>query len=652
MEKSYEELMDMVRRADKANDFSSAQSFYDRAQAVKNPPIPVKTIPPADSELLRTAFQGLSLGWGEEIEAAIRSVVPESMGGREYVEIRDELRNKLNTYKQENPKTAITAEIAGAFLPVVISLVYSGGTTAPALAPTIMNMMKVGATTGGTYGLGASEADNVIDMALDTGKGAIEGAVLSPVIGKGAEYGSKVIGNLIDITKNRFGDRISKVVKNEVERLKAMTGKSDDEILQDLIEGRLPAENQSLALALKNYALEGGKSGQYVIDKFNTRTGLLKSESLDTLKNKLAPNVDNNAYRAFKMDEKAITNAASKEYDDIFATFPDMALGDNVTTPMLRAVQSSPDILEALNAKYGLKNLVPLFKKNRDGSFEFARQPSLQDAEEVRRLVSDKASQLWQSKQGSLAQEFTNTGDALRTGIDAISEPLKAVRAKWSNVKGAAETFKIGRTALDKNADELEVIVEGLSGKPDLLAAFKAGVMDNIRNKGRRNKRTLSQLADEDTQLGSVLRIALDGEDIQALERQLSHAGEVAEMSGKMPIMAGSPTAGLVKEQGLNIMDVGNLASGEAIGIISSLSKMLRTNAPRMTDDETMKVAQIMFAEAPEITKRAINNRGAYNTLVSNYGHLINQGLGGVRNAGIQQVNQYTSGLLAPIKEQ
>ena len=57
MEKSYEELMDMVRRADKAGDISSAQSFYDRAQAVKNPPIPVKTIPPADSELLRTGFQ-------------------------------------------------------------------------------------------------------------------------------------------------------------------------------------------------------------------------------------------------------------------------------------------------------------------------------------------------------------------------------------------------------------------------------------------------------------------------------------------------------------------------------------------------------------------------------------------------------------------
>ena len=47
---------------------------------------------PVESQKLRTVAQGASFGFADEIEAAVKSLLPESMGGRDYEVIRDELR--------------------------------------------------------------------------------------------------------------------------------------------------------------------------------------------------------------------------------------------------------------------------------------------------------------------------------------------------------------------------------------------------------------------------------------------------------------------------------------------------------------------------------------------------------------------------------
>jgi len=75
---------------------------------------------PVDSQLGRTFAQGATFGFADEIEAAVRAVVPESMGGGKYTEVRDELRRKLSDYAEQNPGAALSAELAGAFLPSIV----------------------------------------------------------------------------------------------------------------------------------------------------------------------------------------------------------------------------------------------------------------------------------------------------------------------------------------------------------------------------------------------------------------------------------------------------------------------------------------------------------------------------------------------------
>ena len=612
---------------------------------------------PAESQLGRTFAQGLTFGFADEIEAGVRAVVPESLGGRKYKEIRDELRKKLNQYKEENPTAALTAEVAGAFLPTVVALVSSGGTAAPALAPTLLRMGKIGAVEGGVYGLGASEEKDITGMAIDTGMGAATGAVAAPLLGGAVTGALKAYGGIIDFAKNIYGDRVGKVVRNEINRMKQQTGKTDVELMDDMANGRLVPENETLTLVLKDYILKGGKAGKYVLDKFTDRASYLTKTSLSDLKENLAPNVDDNAFRAFQQSQDAIKKSASKEYNQIFEAFPDLTVTENVTSPMKRAVQADAEIFNTLNAKYTLapkadeEKLVPLFKRNKDSSIEFARQPSLKDAEEIRRLVFEKKEQLFKAGQGSLATDFADIETSLRSGIDEISNPLKKTRAKWASVAGAAEKFDMGRKSLNKPVDELQVMVDEFRKKPDLFTAFKAGVMDGIRNKFRINKSSFARLSQEDAQLGGVLRVALDGEDIASLERQLSHTGEVIAMKGGLPTSSGSPTEGLRRQGALTVSDVASAAGGDTVGILNVVNKIaskLRQQAPQLSDDQRLQVAKIMFNEAPEITKRAVGNQGAYNTLMANFGQKINTFTVGGRTEAIQQSGQYTGGLLQP----
>lgn len=97
----------------------SLQDIYDeisnQAGGAVSPP-PASQLTP-QSERLRTAAQGFTFGFADEIEGFVRSILP---GGREYEVERDELRKRLAEYKQANPYEALTAETAGAIATMFI----------------------------------------------------------------------------------------------------------------------------------------------------------------------------------------------------------------------------------------------------------------------------------------------------------------------------------------------------------------------------------------------------------------------------------------------------------------------------------------------------------------------------------------------------
>ena len=130
------------------------------------------------AETVRTAAQGLTFGFADELEAALRSG---AVSGKEYESIRDRLRAQQTQYNIDNPGFATPLELAGGMaMPLGAFKALkgtSGGTQAAVTGETIGGQIArgtgVGAATGALTGAGTAE------------KNTLEGASIGGVVGGG-----------------------------------------------------------------------------------------------------------------------------------------------------------------------------------------------------------------------------------------------------------------------------------------------------------------------------------------------------------------------------------------------------------------------------------------------------------------------------------
>ena len=121
-----------------------------------------------------TLGQGTMLGFGDEIEAGLRSVFSDKKYSDVYKEINDELKQ----FRKDRPVLSVASELAGS-LP-------SG---ALGIGKTLLKTAIKSGAVGGAYGLGAadtSEAETLGEGATKRISNAVQSAVLSAGIGAGA----------------------------------------------------------------------------------------------------------------------------------------------------------------------------------------------------------------------------------------------------------------------------------------------------------------------------------------------------------------------------------------------------------------------------------------------------------------------------------
>ncbi len=160
---------------------------------------------PAEKQRLRSIAQGVTLGFADELEAAIRnplSALGSALGlseGQDYKERLDIVRKKLESYRTENPLEAMAYEMGGAVLPAVAGGVLTAGTgtaavgasTAARLAPTLARAAKVGAVEGGIAGFGAGEGGFT-----ERAKTAATGAALGGTLGAAVPVAGQKVGQV------------------------------------------------------------------------------------------------------------------------------------------------------------------------------------------------------------------------------------------------------------------------------------------------------------------------------------------------------------------------------------------------------------------------------------------------------------------------
>ena len=127
--------------------------------------------------------QGLAMGWGDELEAKIRTM----SGDETYEEELAMIADSYDSYAEENPGTALGAEIAGSFIPTIAAYAlapFTGGATAPLAVANTARMANLG-----------NKALKVFNNPL--GRSVITGATSGAVSGAGtADEGSRGYGAL------------------------------------------------------------------------------------------------------------------------------------------------------------------------------------------------------------------------------------------------------------------------------------------------------------------------------------------------------------------------------------------------------------------------------------------------------------------------
>jgi hypothetical protein len=185
-------------------------------------------------EALRSAAGGATFGFGEEIEAALRSG---AISGPQYENLRNRLRAQQSQFQQEYPVTGAVTEIGGA-IAAPLGAFKALGRVAPAIQQAITGTTLpgqiargtgVGAATGALTGAGTAETD-ITGKAVESGAfGAALGGTV-PVVLRGA---GNVIKNVL--TASGVGDQpgaASKMIANALKKENLTTQEAEQLLVE------------------------------------------------------------------------------------------------------------------------------------------------------------------------------------------------------------------------------------------------------------------------------------------------------------------------------------------------------------------------------------------------------------------------------------
>ena len=595
-----------------------------------------------DDQVARLIAQGASLGFSDEIEALARA----PFQSESYIEIRDELRRKINAHRERSPYEAMAYEAAGAMIPTVATMGVSSPVSVVNAARPVVRALQLGAAEGGAAAVGLSEREGVASL-----KDAPLGVALGTAGGVGGLYAGKFMGGVADkfleFVRQRGKGRMGTVVENELNRLADQTGMSRDELFERIANGETMSDNQSLHSTVRSYMSQGGPPESMIRTAVPERATAARLAAKEDVQIGLTGGTEGNVLKYANMKETDWKKALGDAYNKVFSKAGEV--NPDLTRQALEVVQRVPEALTELNKIYNVRNLVPLFKTADNGALEMSRIPTLEDVEIIRRMANEQAQVAGREGRGTLKSELMVLEDNLRTNIDDFSPELKDTRAGWSRMADARDAFDSGKKAFTGDVEAFEILAEQImaSGDTAKISAFREGIMSSINNKMSTNgsKRFLAKLANpelregkvfanvfpEDKQKSALVKLALQG------KTQLSYEKIIEGPSTAL-------TSAATKQQGLGVgadellaMSYGNVAAGIGVGM-----KAIKALAPKLTDSQRRQITEVLLSEDPQFVKSALADSGKMAQLQNRVKKLAD-----MITTGIQSAGGYTGGKAA-----
>lgn len=576
---------------------------------------------PAPSQRLRATAQGLTLGSSDEIEARLRSAVT----GRPYEEVLGEIRGQLRAYQQQAPLESLGYEAFGSVLPAAAITLGTGGAATPVTAPMaaaqvaplvrgLLGTSALGGAQGGVTGFMTGEGD-VYERLSRVPQSTVVGATVAPGVQLATMGLGKLTDNVLDFARRITGNRGGKAAEAEIQRLAQESGLTTDEIVDRIAKGEIMAENQTLLAAVRGLYAQGGEAGTTIRKSLEARPDRLRTEALNEMQQRLVSGLDSqtqgkNVLRYFKATDDEAKKMENEAYRSAYNAGG--AVNENVIASLTDALKRSPSAVKDINdiyiAETGKK---PFFSFDKKGEIVFARAPTLEDAEIIRRGLQTTINQAYTQGRGGVGEALKGVENALRAEIDKSSSALAGARSQAAARRTARDSFKEGRSIFSKSADEVEIYMESIANNPAQVSAFRAGTMDAIRTRmgTGRAKSMMGLLSNPDTKEGAILRSIYPYDELDSILTRISTAAQ--SQTAKNVVLGGSQTAPTLLQagrigMGVNAEDLTSMAQGNPLAAFRVATKLIGETNKNMSERDRNRVAQILVSEDPNLVRNAL----------------------------------------------
>lgn len=587
---------------------------------------------PVESQKTRSLAQGLTFGFADEAEAAIRSVFSDDS----YKDIRNNIRKQLADYQRENGAEALALEMAGSTIPSFVSMFIPAlGQTATAanvsrlatlgnklkqaaVSPnlsTLAKQAKVGTIEGGIAGIGYSDKEDVSDIGMDALTGAGIGTVMSPAVSKGSELlgrgGSNLYGGIKAYLQGKpSASRVEKIIQKEA----ADAGLEPEEFLEEVANGRVMSDNETIRILLREVTSRNPQALREAATSYTRRAREKGDELTDALRRDVGDTYDPNLTALESATRKSEEESASELYNLARNAGKDPS---PILIDFMQTKLANPRIAKEIMDRYD-GNLVPPFQIKENGAVEFIRMPTMEDAEIMKRTLASMDNMENRAGRGDLAQTYRNDKNVIQDLIERQVPEYGDARRNFRSMKQQQEAYTRGVKAPALSREQITgtETLDFDKMTPQEQQRYGQGAALTLMGKGRedRDLMALSRMtaADSVTELGqktparSLIEMISPNSSVPEASRAYR---DIRLSQAALPTKGGSQTApmlargGQLDDRASAAIDLGGaVMTGDATGVmIGATTQAIKQKlSAKLTDDEILDLTRILISEDPD----------------------------------------------------
>ncbi len=368
----------------------------------------ISEVPGVVRDVGREVAQGMTLGFADESEAAIRA----ALGPGSYEDNLDKVRGEIAQARAESPKAMMAAEVLGG-IAVPGGILAKGAAKSASLGKKAVEGMKAGAIAGAGYGFGAGE-EGLAERALSAGIGGVGGAAggtMIPIAGAAVRMAGKIANGIKkaavgtgktpeDIIKQtglikqkaaQYAQELDEAVKNnrtinlaDLDRgaaglartLRKVGGEAQEEVERNLVN-RAGAE-QSRIMKEANKRVSGktyfenldeleAAYDESTRDAFGQafKHGPIQSKKMTSILGRIEDSAKGMAKRIAKMEGKEVGDETSTQTLHYYKKGLDNIIDGNIKNPMTGELNEIGRAASNLRRELAdeIKNLNPMYEK-------------------------------------------------------------------------------------------------------------------------------------------------------------------------------------------------------------------------------------------------------------------------------------------------